>query len=197
MNFGKVKTLLPFFVLSIISFQVTAQTTEKVDEDNALEIGIDILKRYFYEENNWYITKPSVAKDVRGLINFIEDDPIDSVLNNIFKSFSQKQTYVFRLPENVEDSLNVPGYCPLPLVEERIRTIGSELQREFENRRANVPPEMFENLDVKLNLIPKGKGLQLFTDAIYTMPQDLQIPEVIPDSVLNSPADFERLVPHR
>lgn len=36
--------------------------------------------------------------------------------------------------------------------------------------------------------------MQLFNGAVYNMPQDLIIPEVIPDSVLNSPAEFDRLV---
>ena len=56
MNFGKTKTLLLFFIILTISFQVKSQTLDKVEEDKPLDLGIDILKRYFYEENNWYIT---------------------------------------------------------------------------------------------------------------------------------------------
>ena len=190
----KVKSLLLFFIVLIISFYSTAQTTEKQDEDETLRMGIEILKRYFYEDNQWYITKPSVAKDVRGLINFIEDDPIDSVITNISKSFSQKQTYVFRLPENVDDSLSVPGYYPFTEVSQSISKIGVQLKNEFEKKQASIPPSVFTNLEEKLKLVPEGKGMQLFTSGIYTMPQELQIPDVIPDSVLNSPADFQRLV---
>ncbi len=194
MNFKNKKTLLLLFTILIFSFQGKAQSTETEEGDKSLDLGINILKRYFYEENNWYITKPAVAKDVKGLINFIEDEPIDSVVNNIYKSFSEKQTYVFRLPENVEDSLNVPGFYPYPLVEKRISRIGTELQKEFEKKSVNVPPQMLENLEEKLNLVPKGKGIQLFTDSVYKMPANLIIPEVIPDSVINSPADFQKLV---
>jgi hypothetical protein len=194
MNFGKAKTLLLLLTIITFTFQISAQTSEDEEGDKTLELGIDILKRYFYQENNWYITKPTVAKDVRGLINFIEDDPIDSVVNNIFKSFSEKQTYVFRLPENVEDSLNVPGFYPHQQVKQRINKIDVELRKEFDKKEVNIPPAIFENLEEKLSLIPPGKGLQLFNGAVYNMPKDLHIPEVIPDSVLNSPADFKRLV---
>jgi hypothetical protein len=194
MNFEKMKSLILLFIVLIISFQVVAQSEEKVDEDKTLQMGIEILKRYFYEDNQWYITKPAVAKDVRGLINFIEDDPIDSVITNIGKSFSQKQTYVFRLPENVEDSLSVPGYYAFPEVSQSISNIGVKLQQEFEQKQVNIPPTLFTNLEERLNLVPEGKGMQLFTAGIYTMPQELQIPDVIPDSVINSPADFQRLV---
>lgn len=194
MSFDKVKTFLISIVILFTSLQLSAQSAGNEENEDPLEMGIEILKRYFYEQNNWYITKPSVAKDVRGLINFIEDDPIDSVINDIYKSFAQNQTYVFRLPENVEDSLNVPGYFPHQQVKKRVDNIGFQLQKEFQNKKVNVPNSVFENLETKLNLVPKGKGIQLFNKAIYNMPKDLQIPDVIPDSVLNSPAEFDKLV---
>jgi hypothetical protein len=194
MNFNKVKSLFLFFTILIISFQVVGQTSEKESENETLQMGIQILKRYFYDDNEWYIAKPTVAKDVKGLINFIEDEPIDTVISNIFKSFAQKQTYVFRLPENVEDSLNVPGFVPFPLVQQRIGIIDLQLKKEFESKQVTVPSSLLTDLETKLNLIPKGKGIQLFTQSVYTMPADLQIPEVIPDSVLNSPEEFQKLV---
>jgi hypothetical protein len=194
MIFEKVKTLLFLFVILFISFYSTAQTAEKQNNDETLQMGIQILKRYFYEDNKWFITKPSVAKDVKGLINFIEDDPIDSVINNIYKTFSQKQTYVFRLPENVDDSLSVPGYYPINQVSQSIGKIGFQLQKEFEKKQANIPPSVFTNLEERLNLVPQGKGMQLFSEGIYKMPKDLQIPDVIPDSVINSPEEFQKLV---
>jgi hypothetical protein len=193
MIFEKIKSLLFFLTILIISLQVAGQSSDNED-GKALQLGIQILKRYFYEDNQWYITKPSVAKDVKGLINFIEDEPIDSVITNIFKSFSQKQTYVFRLPENVEDSLSVKGFYPYQLVQKRIGNIGVQLKKEFEKRQSRIPPLLFTNLEEKLNLVPKGKGMQLFTGSVYVMPRDLQIPDVIPDSVLNSPEEFEKLM---
>lgn len=194
MNFDKVRPLLLFISIFTISLQISAQSSNKQEEDETLQMGIQILKRYFYEDNQWYITKPSVAKDVKGLINFIEDDPIDSVINNMYKSFSQKQTYVFRLPENVHDSLNVPGFYPYQQVEKSLGQINTNLKKEFELKQANIPQSLFSNLDEKLKLIPEGKGMLLFAEGIYEMPKDLQIPEVIPDSVINSPAEFQKLV---
>jgi hypothetical protein len=194
MNFDKLKSLLLLFSILIISFQVAGQSNPKEEENETLQMGIQILKRYFYEDDQWYITKPSVAKDVKGLINFIEDEPIDTIIGNIFKSFAQDKIYVFRLPENVNDSLSVPGFYPYPQVQQRVANIGKELEKEFANKQTRVPASLLTNLEQKLNLIPEGKGMQLFTRSIYRMPADLQIPEVIPDSVLNSPEAFQKLV---
>jgi hypothetical protein len=194
MNLNKVKTLFLIFIISITTLQVTGQSSENENDNETLQLGIQILKRYFYDDNEWYIAKPSVAKDVKGLINFIEDEPIDTVISNIFNTFADKQTYVFRLPENVEDSLSVPGFYPYPQVRQRVENMEMQLKKEFESKQASVPPSLLTDLETKLNLIPNGKGMQLFIQSVYTMPADLQIPEVIPDSVLNSPEEFQKLV---
>lgn len=194
MNLNKVKTLFLIFIISITTLHVSGQSSENENDNETLQLGIQILKRYFYEDNQWYIAKSSVAKDVKGLINFIEDEPIDTVINNIFSTFSEKQTYVFRLPENVEDSLSVPGFYPYPQVRQRVENMEVQLKKEFESKQVSVPPSLLTDLETKLNLIPKGKGMQLFTGSVYNMPKDLQIPEVIPDSVLNSPEEFQKLV---
>ena len=73
-----------FLFLSVFSSNLLfSQQTEEQDKVETLQLGIDILKRYFYDDNEWYIAKPSVAKDVKGLINFIENDPIDTTINNL------------------------------------------------------------------------------------------------------------------
>ena len=71
--------LVGFFIISFGFSQVSE--TEKKDE--TLEKGIQILKKYFYDGNNWHIAQPSVEKDVKGLIHFIEDEPVDSIIQNI------------------------------------------------------------------------------------------------------------------
>ncbi len=50
------------------------------------------------------------------------------------------------------------------------------------------------NVEDKVDPISEGKGMQLFTDSIYKMPDNLLIPDVIPDEILNSPEKFKRLL---
>ncbi len=106
----KVKLFLLFFIL-VLSFSHVAAQHEKTTENNeVLQRSINLLKRYFFNDNNWYVTSPGATKDVKSLINFIEDEPLDTIMENLNKSYRDSLNYVFRLPENVEDSLNVPGY---------------------------------------------------------------------------------------
>lgn len=194
MNSEKVKLFLLFFIILFASFNSRAQELENEKNDKALEKSIEILKRYFYQDNQWYIAKPSLAKDVKGLINFIENEPVDTVIHNLKESINENERYVFRLPENVDDSLNVPGYYSNNQVQQNIENIGVALQNEFQNKEIKLPNEYVSDLDSKLDLIPDGQGIQLFIDSVYVIPDTLQIPEVIPDSLLNEPNMFNELV---
>ena len=178
-----------FFIVPFGFSQV--QETEKMDE--TLVKGIQILKKYFLEENNWRTAQPNLEKDVEGLIHFIEDEPVDSILKNIGSSFEQTKNYVNRLPENVVDSLSVPGYYSNNFVLTDIENIGVYLQEVYQNKKIVVPPELISNLDERLNLITEGNGMRLFVNSVYSIPDSLQIPEIIPDSLLNSPENFEQL----
>lgn len=192
MNSGKLKILL-FLFATFFAIQLQAQT-EQEDENAILKNSIGLLKRYFYEENKWYISKPSLARDVQGLINFIEDEPVDTVIGNLSRTFSEKENYVFRLPENVADSIKVPGFYPADKLRNKLQETRQRLETEFQEATIRLPQSYMTDLDKKLNLIPDGKGIHLFNDSIFKMPAALQIPEVIPDSLLNSPAKFNELV---
>lgn len=194
MKYAKLSLLLLFLNLIFSSNQTQAQTNNKTEGEKPLETSLDMLKRYFYGDNQWYVARPSVARDVKGLIDFIENESIDTVIGNLNKSFENKQTYVFRLPENVSDSLQVQGFYPHSELVKRLAVETRKLQNEFKNREPRIPASAIANLDEKLKLIPAGKGMELFKFGVYSMPAELEIPDVIPDSVLNSTEDFNRLV---
>ncbi len=194
MKYAKLSLLLLFLNLIFFSNQTQAQPNSNTKEKEPLDSGLDMLKRYFYSDNQWYVARPSVAKDVKGLIDFIENDPIDTVVGNLNKSFESGQTFVFRLPENVADSLQVQGFYPHTELVKRVNVETRKLQNEFKNKEPGIPSSAITNLDEKLKLVPAGKGIELFKYGVYTMPADLEIPDVIPDSVLNSTEDFNRFV---
>lgn len=194
MKYFKVTFSLLLFNLIFNLNQANAQSEAIQNEKETLKTGLDILKRYFYSENDWYVAKPSVAKDVKGIIDFIENEPIDSITGSLSRSFESGQPFVFRLPENVSDSLQVPGFYPNAELIKRINSETQKLKNEFRKKEPRIPNSALENLDEKLKLVPKGQGFILFKKGLFSIPANLQIPEVIPDSLLNSVDDFSRLV---
>ncbi len=191
---GREKYFITFILSFFISTLLLAQNTPKERNMETLQKEVQVLKKYFYEGKNWHIAQPSVEKDVKGLINFVEDRPIDSIIGNINSTFKTSEHYVIRLPENVSDSLNVAGYYANSFVKADIDAISTRLKEVYRKKKIVVPGELISNLDERLTLIPEGSGLKLFADSVYSMPDSLQIPEVIPDSVLNSPELFRELV---
>lgn len=193
MKFGKVRSVLLLFLIVFYPIFVFSQNHND-SENETLRKSLEILKRYFYKDNQWYVTSPSVAADVKGLINFIEDEPVDSVVAHLNNTLEDSTTYVFRLPENVSDSLKVPGYYPMNEKQKSIEKIGIQLQKDFQRDKIKVPESLTADVDRKVKKIPEGKGMKLFKDSIYVMPKRLNIPEVIPDSILNSPEKFKQLI---
>ncbi len=195
MNFLRKKTIIVFLIPFIFSqFSFAQQPALNKKDEKRLNDGLRILRTYFIKDKNWYSEKSGLHSDICGLIHFIEDAPIDTVLLNLDQTQNDNVSYVFRLPENVADSLSVPGYISSEMILRNTREIKTELQQQTERNPVPVPEEIIARAQQQAPVIPEGKGLVLFSDSIYSFPDSLTIPEVIPESVLNSPGQFKKIV---
>ena len=195
MGSEKVKFITLIFFLLFFIPSAHAQHSLSERDSVLLKNGISILRKYFVEKGYWNTSNKKLEEDVKGLIHFIEDDPIDSILVSI-DTFTRDSSvrFVYRLPEYVTDSLSVPGYYPGKKVERDLGRIGASLQKEFQSREINLPPGRLAKINEDVKLVAPGKGMKLFADSVYTMPENLIIPEVIPDSMLENAKSFKRLV---
>ncbi|QGY42391.1 DUF3078 domain-containing protein [Maribellus comscasis] len=195
MRSEKIKVIsLVIFLLYFIPVSVAQKSLSDKDAE-LLNDGINILKKYFVEKGYWQTSNPNLEKDVKGLIHFVEDEPIDSVLFSIDTlTYDSSARFVFRLPEYVHDSLSVPGYYPHNKVDQHLEMFGIKLQSEFQNREIKLTPERLARINKEVKYVPPGEGMKLFNDSVYKMPDDLVIPEVIPDSMLENEANFNRLM---
>lgn len=192
--FKKMKQFSLLFISFLFIFPVSAQQENFIDENQILRESLDLLKRYFYNDSSWYTTNAENAADVKSLINFIENEPLDSVRQGLLQTFENQYNFVFRLPENVDDSLRIQGYIPYSAMQERMAQKKAELQHYFTKENVKIPAALTDSIDEKLNLIPAGKGMQLFVSSAYKLPDHLLIPDIIPDEILNSPEKYEQLL---
>ncbi|MCG6189222.1 DUF3078 domain-containing protein [Maribellus maritimus] len=195
MRSEKIKVIsLVFFLLYFIPVSFAQKSLSDRDAE-LLNDGINILKKYFVEKGYWQTSDPKLEKDVKGLIHFVEDEPIDSILFSIdTMTYDSSVKFVFRLPEYVHDSLSVPGYYPYTKVKQHLEMFGVKLQSEFQNRELKLPAERTARINQEVKLVPPGEGMKLFNDSVYKMPDNLIIPEVIPDSMLENEVNFNRLM---
>ncbi|WP_340112305.1 DUF3078 domain-containing protein [Maribellus mangrovi] len=191
---AKIRTILvALFCITFLQTTFAQKKTETNDQE-VLESGIEILRTYFLQDKNWHVTDADVRTNIRSLINFFEDIPLDTALYFLHQKQLADTFYVYRLPENVEDSLSVPGYVPAEEIKRNVEQIGIDLQSEVQQNPIPVPEQVIENAKLEAPLVPPDKGMVLFADGSYVFPDTLIIPEVIPDSILNSPEEFQRLV---
>ncbi|MGC9353530.1 MAG: DUF3078 domain-containing protein [Mariniphaga sp.] len=189
-----------FVLLSIILFNLVFQAQaqpENSPEENtrALEIGVRLLERYFEKNDSWHVMDTKTGESVRGLIHFIEKEPLDSLLNDLNQSLRDSAyRYVYRLPEHVEDSLSVSGYFPVERVAQQVSLIDRQLRKKYFEEELSVPVQLISGLEEKAGVIPSGQGHQLFEQGIYELPDSLQLPDVVPDSLMHSPTDFRRFL---
>lgn len=196
MHSGNKKFILICLALFFAFTSVFAQTEEENDEAlKALDSGIQLLKRYFDRDSHWYILQSETGRSVRELIWFLEKQPLDTSLN-VLESAMQDSTnrFVTRLPEHVPDSLQVRGYYPVDSLRNRLEEINTRLYKKYFVDELTVPVDLISNLDIKAGAIPPGEGKQLFDRHIYEFPDSLDIPDVIPESMLRSPREFREFL---
>ncbi len=192
---GKGKNLF-LLILFLFSFQLTYAQSEAIDEHRrTLNYSIEFLKRYFEKDSLWHVTHPETGRSVKGLIQFIEKQPLDSI-HLVIQDRLVREDYrfVYRLPEHVSDSLNVPGYYSSSQVREEMELVNSRLRKKYFEDELAVPVSLLADLEQKAGIVPAGQGRVLFEKGVYELPDSLQLPEVIPDSLMQSPNDFRRFL---
>jgi hypothetical protein len=192
---SKLFVLLTTLLFNLV-FQANAQRENSEDESTrALELGIRLLERYFEKDDTWHVSHPETGEKVRELIYFIEKEPLDSVLNSLDRSLKDSAyTFVFRLPEHVSDSLQVPGYFPADEVQRKLNLADARLRKKYFEEELSVPVSLIAGIEEKAGAIPPDQGMRLFELGIYELPDSLQLPDVIPDSMMQSPVDFRRFL---
>lgn len=191
---GKSK-IIPLLILFffIINIARTQNSELKQTQENSLEMSIDLLKRYFQVGNVWHPNSEETGEKVRGLVHFIEKEPIDTIILYLNKTLKDSvKRFVYRLPEEVSDSLMIPGYYPASQLKSDISYLWNRLETEYMQEEISVPLSLINKIEELVPFVPSGEGEKLFRNNTFQFPDSLQIPEVIPDSLIQSPVDFKR-----
>jgi hypothetical protein len=194
---GKSKLLVLLISFIFPLHYLTAQNNRSGREGDkkVLEYGLQLLKRYFEQDTLWHVAHPETERSVKGLIHFIEDQPLDAIQSSLgSKMEAEDFRFVYRLPEHVADSLQVPGYISSPVVRREMERISSVLQKKYFEEELAVPVSLVSNLESRAGIISHGAGKSLFDSRYYQLPDSLQLPDVIPDAMMQSPNDFRRFL---
>lgn len=184
-----------FLLLFVPTLFVHAQEENEVGYSDSLDHNLLILKRYLSEGSDWQFTNPLIEKRLSGLIEFIENEPIDTIIQYFRNARNQEEvTFLYRHPENYPDSLALPGYANADYLRARVSAIRRQVEREYTGRPISVPGDLLNNMEREVVFIPEGEGMRLFADSIFVMPDSLRMLDAIPDDMVQSPEDFRRIL---
>lgn len=184
-------------LLLMFNLPLSAQTGPEngAEYADSLSFNLQLMKRYLSQGSKWYFTDPVAEKRLSGLMHFIEDEPLDSILNYLNrKVVNDTLPLIARKPWDAPDSLKLRGYIPHKELVHQLETIVQEVTQEYAQRPVAVPEELMRQTLEKVHTISPGEGMQLFNDGIYHLPDSLKILDAIPEDMVQSPGDFRRIL---
>jgi hypothetical protein len=171
---------------------VTAQLA--VEPNDSVQTSVSYLKHFLLQQNNWKTQNPEVEKSLRGLIHFVEDEGIDTVLVRVNKYLSgPSHAFFMRAPEQVADSLHVPGYIPKEQLDELLRQTDRSVRSKVDKAKIMVPRELTTGIDSLLPLIQPNDAEWLVHSGVVTLPDSLKTFSVISDTAVLTANDVRRI----
>ncbi len=164
-----------------------------VPANDSIKIGVDYLKYFLENSAGWEAVNPELGKSLEGLVHYIEDEEIDTIVNKLNLYRTVQSGYFQRTVDRVADSLQVPGYIPQAVLDEKLKRIDRSVRGSIIKEQIAVPEQLFGGLDRKVKLISSENADRLMNTSLVKMPDSLQMLDAIPDSLINNPNDFKRI----
>ena len=193
------KNILTGFVI-LISLSAFAETTFSPQKNkkndltiDSVQLGIDYLKKYIQPLGMWFSEDPEIMRLVKGLVQFAENERIDSILVRLERFQKNKDNkYISRLPKYVNDSLQVPGYLPYSNILEKMKRLDREIWNGVDMNTIPLPENLRQTAPKGEDIAPGDEKAILARTGIV-LPDSLMNVHAIPDSVVHSANDFNRI----
>ncbi|HZL09481.1 MAG TPA: DUF3078 domain-containing protein [Prolixibacteraceae bacterium] len=188
-----------FLILISISTFAENNSTDRKKEKNtqstdSIKAGIDYLKKYLHTNNVWRSDNPEILNSVNGLIHFVEEEQIDSILIRL-EDFQKKEDfrYIYRSPKQVSDSLQVPGYLSHPRIQEKMKQLDRAIWNGVDMKTIPLPEPLTFEPKNKLLPIAHGEEKTILERTGIILPDSLNNLNTVPDSLVHTPNDFQRI----
>jgi len=189
--------IIVLFIL--LTFSAFAESVEnninkknrKSPPADSVKLGIDYLKKYIQPEERWESKDPETLRLINGLIHFVEDEQIDSVMVKLDRFRKENNAlYITRSPEYVSDSLDVAGYIPYKDIVEKMKKLDREIWNGVDLKSIPLSKSMQQRLANKSQPIVKGDEANIIKLTGIVLPDSLLNVNSIPDTTHQKPNNF-------
>ena len=173
---------------------ITHKKDKNLHSQDSVQLGIDYLKKYIQPNEVWQSENPEILHLVKGLIDFAEDEHIDSVLVKLDRIQKQKDLmYISRSPKFVSDSLQVHRYIAHPAILEKMKQLDRQIWNGVDMKSIPLSKSMQAKLDNQLPPIAPGDEKNILKLARIVLPDSLKNVNAMPDSAKHQANNFDQI----
>lgn len=180
-----------FILTSVSLFAETLPVDRKKNKGqndvDSVKLGIDFLKKHLQVSKEWHSENPEILNSMKGLIDYTEDERIDTILSKLDK-FHQKADfkYITRLPQYVSDSLSLKGYIPYTSILEKMKQLDRAIWDGVDMNAIPLNENLKAGPDGKVPPITEGDEEAIIRRTFISLPDSLK-------DINNPPATPERI----
>jgi hypothetical protein len=139
---------------------------------DSLKWSIDFLNKLLNSNGEWYLTDYSYKRPIKGVVDYTENDPIDTIVVNMHKLLSDKKIVylVDRRPQDIKDFKSVMGYISDEEAQRRIEKLQKQITDSLNNVNILVPTVIIDYETSKAPLVPKGNPQVLMNERKNELP---------------------------
>ncbi|OFX32099.1 MAG: hypothetical protein A2W89_12305 [Bacteroidetes bacterium GWE2_42_39] len=158
------------FSIPLANNSASEEPTQTVD---SLQQGMIFLKKLTSQQGKWYFNNPEFKRSIKGLIHFLEDEQVDTVLFKISK-YKTDSLLIFRRWQDVADTLSIPGFVPSGQINEKMKQLDREIRDQNPLEKIPVPEHLLVGLEKKVPFLPKEKSQILVDRGLFILPDSLK-----------------------
>jgi len=165
------KRVILSFLLSVVLYaaQLQAKNSDKVIPEPAyiqgnqtadsLKWSVGFLNKLLYSSNEWYVNESNYKNPIQGVLNYAENDPLDTVVFKIKKLLKDgKVVYLInRHSQDIKNLKDVPGYMSDEDISKRIANIRKDVFSSLSDSDIVVPGTIMNAELSKVPHVPDGE----------------------------------------
>ncbi len=130
-----------------------------VQQIDSVKWSVGFLNKLLYSCNEWYLTNDNFKRPIQGVLNYAENDPLDTVVLNLKSILKDgKVAYMMdRHPLDIHNLKDVPGYTSDAEIERGVDAIRKDLFDSLNNSNIVVPMMIMESELTKAPYVPEGE----------------------------------------
>lgn len=141
---------------------------------DSLKWSVNYLNKLLCSHGEWYLADPSYKKPMQGVLNYAENDPLDTVIVNIRKLLSdEKVVYLMdRRPQDIHNVKEINGYISEDEIRAGIEAIKVRVLDSLNLSSIIVPPVILGSELSKAPQVPGGEPGDLLRSKIKDLPTE-------------------------